>query len=103
MVWRNNPKILSRSGYFGTYNLEAGTCFGGYLQNSDELWFFSSATYIKLNCKINCFYFANEFIDYAFVLSKAKLFGVHTWMYGISNINEAKLGCEYKFIWERDS
>ena len=39
---------------------------------------------------------------YEFVLSKAKLFGVHTDMYKIANIVEAKTGCSYLFEWIKD-
>ena len=35
---------------------------------------------------------------YEFVLSKAKLFCVHTDMYKIANIAEAQTGCTYLFI-----
>ena len=39
---------------------------------------------------------------YDYVLSKAKTFGVHTDMYRISNVQDAKAGCAYTFEWLRD-
>ena len=39
---------------------------------------------------------------YEYVLSKAKLFGVHTDMYKIANANEMKGGCQYLFKWISD-
>ena len=54
----------------------------------------------------NCWQYADvdhsslELYDY--VLSKAKTFGVHTDMYRISNVQDAKAGCAYTFEWLRD-
>ena len=39
---------------------------------------------------------------YEYVLSKAKLFGVHTDMYRIANADEMKGGCQYLFKWISD-
>ena len=39
---------------------------------------------------------------YSFVLSKAKLFGIHTDMYQISNATEMQGGCAYTFKWLSD-
>ena len=39
---------------------------------------------------------------YNFVLSKAKIFGIHTDMYKIANIVEAESGCAYIFQWLQD-